>query len=671
MAGPLILIEAQPRNVADGTPVTVRFAGGGGARPYFYAGEHWQAGIVGLPPIVASLDFNEGDLASGGIASAAAIEWAPGVAAKLATAAGYVWSDAPITLRIGPEDGNQPPIVLDGRVMQASVRGGRLQLALADPAVALKKPFPVDRFDGSGGLEGPVEFDGRIKRRVFGRVWNLPGLPLDAPNNIYCFADPARPLQAFAELRDKGAATANLDELAWQGSVAATFAALQAAEAPQGGGVACPSIGCVKWWTQPKGDLTADIEGEIGTGYVETTAQIVERIVGEIDGPGFTAGTIAAATAARPAPIGWVIDDESTTVTRMLDELLGNVSLLWVLSPAGEIVVREWAWGASTRTVKAINPIERSKTLRPVAKVVVGYRRNELPMARNSLAAIVLWDDVEDGGDGTRPENGADVTANNQHSLGDVTGVVVNADYTGTVNSGELPKVRSVRRYVGTTDVSEDTTYTIEAISGCTATVNDTAESEQRGDVSVSDVSAAQGSIIVSAAYGGVTLYKEIPTQLLLAPPPSGGSGGSGGAPASTSSLTNPGTNTTHQVMTSNLAVTVGPSGEVDLTAPLTYSADLGTEFDETQLASKWQYSADGTSGWSDVSAEITGSGARRWFQTTVPKGQQDFPGNVSVTQTKTGLTNGATAYFRLVGRMVPGGEGIASVSGTATAAPQ
>ncbi|MGE9115712.1 hypothetical protein, partial [Escherichia coli] len=91
--------------------------------------------------------------------------------------------------------------------------------------------------------------DGKIKERVWGRVWNKAGAPIDKANNIYAFADPTRPILAFDTVRDKGAPAASLVTLAWQGTAAATFAALQAAVAPRGGGVVCPSIACVKWWT--------------------------------------------------------------------------------------------------------------------------------------------------------------------------------------------------------------------------------------------------------------------------------------------------------------------------------------------------------------------------------------------------------------------------------------
>ncbi len=195
-------------------------------------------------------------------------------------------------------------------------------------------------------------------------------------------------------MRDKGANAAALNTLAWQGSAAATFTALQAAVAPQGGGVACPSIACVKWWTQPAGDLCADLRGETAGGYVETTAEIAQRLVSAIGGPAFAAAELAAAITARPAPIGWVVRDDQTTVAAMLDELAGNSSLMWLINSAGEIVLRPWQWGASVASATS-HQVARLKTLRPVATRKIGYQRNELPMKRGDLAAIVLAEGVQ------------------------------------------------------------------------------------------------------------------------------------------------------------------------------------------------------------------------------------------------------------------------------------
>jgi len=394
MPAQVILVEAQPARAADGIAETIRLAGGGALAPYTYSGQtDWRAGVVGLPTLIASLEYEGGEFPAGSVPAAAAIEWAPSNKALLSATASYVWADAPITVRIGSEGAALPPVRISGKVLDAKASGGKLTIALADPATSLKKPLLTARFAGTGGLEGPAEWDGQIRRRVWGRIWNLSGDPLDAANNIYCYADPLRPLQAFDAVRDKGAPAAALTTLAWQGSAAATFAALQAASAPPGGGVACPSIACVKWWTQPAGELCADLRGEVGSGYVETTAGIAQRLVEAIGGPAFTAGSVSAASAARPAPVGWVAKDDTSTVAAMLDELLGNSSLLWLLDDNGAITIREWAWGASVASATS-QDVSREQVLRPLATRKLGYKRNETPMQRGDLAAIVLSSEV-------------------------------------------------------------------------------------------------------------------------------------------------------------------------------------------------------------------------------------------------------------------------------------
>lgn len=450
MAAKVILLEAQPRRASDGVPVTVRLAGGGDVVPYRYGNNAWKAGIARLPTIVTALEFEDEQYGTGSVATASVIEWAASSKADLAAIANYVWEDAPVTVYAGPEDRTLalPAQLLRGTVLRTSVREGRLQIALADPAMKLKKPVLRDRFAGTGGLEGPPEWEGTIRSRAVGRVFNVPGAPIDAPNNIYCFTDPKRPLQAFTAVRDKGVETASLTVLAWQGSMAATLAALRAANAPQGGGVACPSIGCVKWWTQPAGDLTADIRGEVGAGYVETAGTIAQRIVAELNGPSLSAAAIAFANGARPGPVGYFIGSDSETAAQVLDALLGSISLVWILSPLGEIEIREWAWGPSTQTVRA-QSIERNRSFRPMAIRRTGYRRNQLPMSRNSLAGILFvedldvpaeqllnseqeWSDVKDGA-GTKP---ADNATRNTGSLADKDRVGTSDLEDGAVNLG-------------------------------------------------------------------------------------------------------------------------------------------------------------------------------------------------------------------------------------------
>ena len=397
MSVPVILVEAMPRGAGDGLVRDVALAGGGADVPY-PAG--YRAGVALLPTISAMLDFSAQEMGGGGVPQAAALRFAPASADALAEVADLYWTDAAIAVRIGGETDGLPPVVLAGTVLEATVANGGLQIALADPAAELKRPVLVDRFAGTGGVEGPAELAGVPKARSWGRCFNVAARPLDPANNIYCFGDPSRRLGAFDAVRDRGALAeaASLPSMPWQGSVEATFAALQAAEAPTGGGVISPDIACIKWWTEP-GDLTADLRGEAVGGYVETAAEIVERLVSAGSTIGFTPGTVAAAVAARPGPFGWRVEDESTTTADALSAILGDVSTSWLLA-AGLITLRPWSWSAPVTKATSF-AVTRRESFRPVGTRKLGYRRNWHPVSRGDLAAIVLVTEVlfPDGSD--------------------------------------------------------------------------------------------------------------------------------------------------------------------------------------------------------------------------------------------------------------------------------
>ncbi|MCC7097265.1 MAG: hypothetical protein IT472_08810 [Thermomonas sp.] len=391
MTAPIILIEAQPARANDGVGQIVRFAGGGADKPYRYDNQDWRAGIVALPTIIAQLNVEEGDYGTGAVPKALQIDWAPARNADLTAMAAFFWKDAPVIVRIGPE-GALPGVTVVGKVIDDQVEKGVLRLALADPAADLKKPVLTTRYAGTGDLEGPTEWAGKIKPRLWGRVWNRAVEPIDKANNIYAVADPSRPLQAIDAVRDKGAAAAAISGLGWQGSMAATLAALRAAAAPAGGCVVAPSIACLKWWTQPE-LLHVDVRGETAGGYVETAASVASRVVAAVGGPAFVAGTVAAADAIRTDPVGWLVDDDNMTAAQAIDALLGDVSLLWVLDATGSIIIRPWVWGASVASAVS-QAVERKSVFRPVATTKIGYKRNESPIPRGSLAAIVLAGDV-------------------------------------------------------------------------------------------------------------------------------------------------------------------------------------------------------------------------------------------------------------------------------------
>jgi len=370
----VVLITVQPRHPATGAATTLRLAGGGNRKGYFYAGNHWRAGIAGMPRLKAEIGFDDNGFDGRFVPQTGSIAWAPpNGKAGLSELAAYYWRDAAITIETGDEDTGVFATLIAGKVADAQVRDHQLVITAADLAADLGKPLVTALFAGNGGAEGGAEAKNRIKRRTWGHAFNIEGRVLDKANNVYEFGDPAYPWQSFETVRDKGRDASPAPAiLAWQGSVAATLSAL-AASAPVGGsGVVAPSIACVKWWTQPAGPLTADVKGEVGAGYVETVGSLASRILAAAAGPAVT--NAATADGWRTGPAG-VHVAENESVAEVLDRLLVPISLLWLLDPAGTVTLREITWTGPVESLRSVAAPERLRTLKPVKTRRIGYQR--------------------------------------------------------------------------------------------------------------------------------------------------------------------------------------------------------------------------------------------------------------------------------------------------------
>lgn len=386
----ICFIEARPRVVATGAETVVRLAGGGTVSRYYRGGQHYRAGVVEMPRFRAAFGFDDNGWTGGTVPTSGVLGFNPGDTSLIPALSAYYWRDAAITIDAGEESA---ALVrrLTGTIAGIATVDGQLALTLVDPSKLLDKPLLGTGFTGAGGIEGPAEAAGRAKRRSWGLVFNVEGNLLDKANNIHEFGDPAHGFAAFTAVRDKGR-EGPMVLLAWQGSVAATFAALKAAAAPDGGCVVAPSIACVKWWTVPAGPLTADIQGEDAEGYVDTAVAIAAKMLAAVEGPAIV--NQAAAAALRAATCGIHIASATDTVAQALDRLLLGCSLYWVLQPDGTIRIGEWAWTVPVAAFQA-QFIGRERQLPPIKSRQVGYRRNHRQHSASEIsAAVLLADDV-------------------------------------------------------------------------------------------------------------------------------------------------------------------------------------------------------------------------------------------------------------------------------------
>ncbi|NML88343.1 hypothetical protein HHL26_04590 [Sphingobium sp. TB-6] len=392
----VIRIRAWPRTAATGAAVAIFLAGGNNGAPH-YDGNHYRAGIIADPRFEQSISFDDGGWAARSVSQASAIGWQPANPNRLDDLAALYWRDAAI--EIDRIKNGVTTRRLSGTIAEATISDGKLVITSADLSNRLDKPFVTATFAGTGGIEGGDAAVGRVKRRSFGRVWNVEGRILDKANNIYEFGDPAFPIQGVSALRDKGRA-GPLGILGWQGSIAATLAALQAAEPVRGGGVFAPSIACAKWWTQPSGPLTADLYGE-AAGYAETAPGIAAQLLSAAVGPSIA--NLAEAISLRPGAAGLHIGDNSETTAAALDRLLQRVTMIWSVTATGEIELRSWTFADPVEVLQATF-ISRERTIQPVYSRQVGYKKNERLHGDGEISIVLQADDVVYA-DGTSAES--------------------------------------------------------------------------------------------------------------------------------------------------------------------------------------------------------------------------------------------------------------------------
>ena len=431
----VVWLEVFPRNPATAATVQILLAGGGQDMPYRHpaSGVQFRAGIVARPLFSAQLGFGAEGWTGNTRPRTSALSFSTSDPALRDQLAALVWDSASAKIQVGPE-GQIPATELVGKVKDATFTRAGVTLTIVDLAEGLEKPLTTARFSGEGGIEGPKEAAGRLKRRSFGQVFNVEGELIDVANSIYEFGDPAYGFAAWTALRDKGrdGPYAVLD---WQGSIAATFAALQDSEPAEGGGVVAPSIACAKWWTQPSGPLTADMIGTTGTGGTIEPAAIADAISKLANGPAVE--NLATAIALRSSPAGIHIGSDRESYAQAIDRLLLGVSLLWLPQPGGTIAIQPWAFDEDAPVLQAEFK-GRSRTYPPHGRRRVGFQRNERQHSNSELAGILLdeisdgngevaredllngfqkWSDIQD--DGGKPEDNATVGAPSGTPVGD------------------------------------------------------------------------------------------------------------------------------------------------------------------------------------------------------------------------------------------------------------
>lgn len=239
-------------------------------------------------------------------------------------------------------------------------------------------------------------------------------------------------------------------------------------------------------------------------------------------------------------------------------------------------------------------------------------------------------------------EEFADKTTNHAPTMSPTSAVIeIARDEDKAVKPGELPKSVQFTRKKGNSDVSASATWArTNPSAGYSSSFNSS------GLFTLTAVDGVPRDVPISSDYEGVLIPGVVQVKFKDDPPST-----SGADVDEDTSLQNP--STTSFVQLSDWLLVVPPDTDVALSANATHAISSGTG----QLELKWQYSPDMTSP-ADVGAVATGG--------ALTVGEAQF---LTCSRTKTGLTAGEPAYFRLMGRNASANNTINISNGRARAA--
>ncbi len=287
------------------TPANTAFAGVVVGAPTFKRSLHRDRKIGGLSiPARGAIVLGNGSL--------------PGqVAGELDDWLGYRWSGRSFTLWIKEVGAAWSAAVqkAKGRIADLDYDRDTLSLSIRDRQEDERKPFQTATYSGGGGFDGGDDLKGKFKPLGFGKVRNVPAVPVDTDDLWFDLHDGA--IEAVDAVRDNGVALAS-----------------DPSNPPGAGGpnkyYADLANGRIRLRDEPAGLVAADFQGSKTAGvYVSSAAKIVRRILAErgglVDPTDFDTAAFDALHTANPAAVGVWVGPDGASIGEILDQLLDTV----------------------------------------------------------------------------------------------------------------------------------------------------------------------------------------------------------------------------------------------------------------------------------------------------------------------------------------------------------
>jgi hypothetical protein len=631
----------------------------------------------------------------------------------------YSFADARLRLWTGDtsDPGNVWTLRFDGRLTaQPQIENGSATIAFAADDRWLDKAL-LSTYAGTTGAEGPLAMKGQAKPLALGAPRYVPGKLIDSVNSVF-------QLSAYGAMQSIDTALERLVRFGAPIADYASYALLVAATIPAGQWATAKAVGMARFGAPTTGQVSFLAGGDNAgpDGWARKPGQLIRRLALISGGAGkIDDASLNALDTARPYNLSLYIDGQ-TTARELIQQIAASVNAVAGVSWTGQLFVAPVGLGTATVTLAAdgsslppVASVQQIDIAPPWQKLSIGAERAWavhslgdiaftaplLPLGLYSSGTIYREGNIVDlangsswlyinatpasgnapPGSGTsntwwfqqKPPTSFAAIAPTESSKLDgieaaadvtmlITGVPaidVAGNYDGTVKTGELTDRNVAFKLIrgSGTDVTTSAAWTATLKSGsATATIG-----SATGVLNVTAL-ASTAAYEVQAVYGGVTRKFTLVINFNLDIAPTGGSGGTGGTSASDSTISGPSSTSYGSAATDVLSVVAGSAGTVTLAAPLAFKlmGVLGTR----NMYGKWQWRAVGGS-FADVATEILGDQeAESINEPPIIR----MNGNIAVSMSKTGLTNGTTYEFQLLLRMASGASGYLTVTAASAA---
>lgn len=284
-------------------------------------------------------------------------------------ASDYAIDGRPARVLLGDPDAARSTfgLVFSGTAGSPATGTGTMRLRLSDGSSVLDKPLNQNVYAGTGGLEGGADLTGKYKPKAYGSCSNVPAVLVDAANLIYQVNDGA--IDGVPAVYDRQTILTEVPGAPGAGQYQVTA-----------------STGTFKLGSTPAGTVTCDVEGDAVGGYVETTADLIRRILvtqsglydSQIDSTSFDV-----LNDDSPATVGTWCGTEGRTTRDVIEELLGDSAFggfnRYGTFSVGQIKAADLV-ADRFYTEQEIGDIDRlplPAALDPIVwRVIVGYQKN-------------------------------------------------------------------------------------------------------------------------------------------------------------------------------------------------------------------------------------------------------------------------------------------------------